>query len=64
MYYLSGSGENFTFKHKKIHKILEDDVLISDEVYNRFFELQEQGKQFIVKNKNGSTFEEIFEEVV
>lgn len=62
--YLSGNGENFTFKHIKIHKILEDDVLISDEVYNRFFELQEQGKQFIVKNKHGQNFEGIFEEVV
>ena len=64
MYYLSGSGENFTFKHKKIHKILEDDVLISDGIYNRFFELQEQGKQFIVKNKHGQNFEGIFEEVI
>lgn len=62
--YLSGSGKNFGFKHPKINIINEDDVLISNEVYNKFFELQEQGKQFIVKNKNGVTFEEIFEEVI
>lgn len=62
--YLSGNGTNFGFKHSKINTINEDDVLISNEVYNKFFELQEQGKQFIVKNKNGVTFEEIFEEVI
>mgnify|MGYP004689080545 CR=1 FL=1 len=62
--YLSGNGKDFTFKHEKIHVISSDDVLISDEIYNRFFELQEQGKQFIVKNKHGQNFEGIFEEVV
>lgn len=61
--YLSGSGLEFGFKHPKINEILADDIEISDEIYNRFFEEQETGKQFRVKNKNGVTFEEIFEEV-
>lgn len=61
--YLSGSGLEFGFKHPKINEILPDDIEILDEIYNRFFEEQEKGKQFKVKNKNGVTFEEIFEEV-
>ena len=62
--YLSGNDKDFTFKHIKIHKILEDDVLISDEIYHHFFDMQEQGRQYKVKNKYGLTFEEIFEEVI
>ena len=61
--YLSGSELDFGFKHPKINKINEDDVLISDEVYNKFFEEQGKGRQFKVANKQGKTFEEIFEEV-
>lgn len=61
--YLSGSGLEFGFKHPKINEILPDDIEILDEIYNRFFEEQEKGKQFKVKNKNGVVFEEIFEEV-
>lgn len=61
--YLSGEGLNFGFKHPKINKINENDVLIADEIYNEFFVMQSQGKQFRVKNKNGVTFEEVFEEV-
>lgn len=60
--YLSGDGKTFGFKHPKINTILENDVKISDEIYNEFFKRQEAGKQFKVKNKNGETFEEIFEE--
>ena len=61
--YLSGSGLEFGFKHPKINEILADDIEILDEIYNRFFEEQEQGKQFKVVNKQGTTFEEIFTEV-
>ena len=61
--YLSGNGTSFGFKHSKINTINEDDILISDEIYNKFFKEQEKGKQFKVVNKNGLTFEEIFEEV-
>ena len=61
--YLSGSELTSSFKHPKINKINEDDVLISDEVYNKFFEEQGKGRQFKVVNKQGTTFEEIFIEV-
>lgn len=61
--YLSGNGTSFGFKHSKINTINEDDILISDEIYNKFFKEQEKGKQFKIKNKYGETFEEIFEEV-
>lgn len=61
--YLSGNGKTFGFKHPKINTILENDIEILDEIYNRFFEEQEQGKQFKVVNKQGTTFEEIFIEV-
>ena len=61
--YLSGSGLEFGFKHSKVNKILPDDIEISAEIYHRFFEEQEHGKQFKVKNKYGQTFEEIFEEI-
>lgn len=61
--YLSGEGISFSFKHEKINKINENDVLIADGIYNEFFKNQSEGKQFIVKNKNGITFEEIFEEI-
>lgn len=61
--YLSGSGLEFGFKHPKINEISDTDIEISDEIYNRFFKEQEKGKQFKIKNKNGVTFEEIFEEV-
>lgn len=62
--YLSGSGLEFGFKHPKINEILHDDIEISDDIYKRFFEEQEQGKQFKVVNKQGETFEQIFEEVI
>ena len=61
--YLSGNGKTFGFKHPKINTILENDVKISDELYNEFFKRQEAGKQFKVINKQGTTFEEIFIEV-
>ena len=61
--YLSGEGISFSFKHEKINEINENDVLIADGIYNEFFKNQSEGKQFIVKNKNGITFEEIFEEI-
>jgi hypothetical protein len=62
--YLSLMENNITFKTPEIHEILEADVKISDEIYNQFFEMQSKGKQFKLKNINGITFEEIFEEVI
>ncbi|WP_035293758.1 hypothetical protein [Clostridium sp. KNHs214] len=64
MKYIFGSGENFGFKDEAINEILETDIPISNEIYNKFFELQSQGKQFKIKNLQGKTFEEIFEEVI
>jgi hypothetical protein len=62
--YLAIINGDITFKTPEIHDILESDAKISDEIYNRFFELQSQGKQFKLKDMNGTTFEEIFEEVM
>jgi hypothetical protein len=62
--YLAIINGDITFKTPEIHEILESDVKISDEIYNRFFELQSQGKQFKIKDMNGTTFEEIFVEVI
>lgn len=64
MYYIFQNGNDFGFKCDEIHEITESDVLISDEIYQRFFELQSSGKMLRVKNINGVIFEEIFEEYV
>lgn len=50
------------FKDDNVNIITDSDVLISDEIYNTFFEQQSLGKQFKIKNIDGDTFEEIFEE--
>ena len=50
------------FKDDNINIITDTDILISDEVYAMFFERQSIGKQFKVKNIEGTTFEDIFEE--
>ena len=60
--YLSGNGKNFGFKHEKVNAIENEDVEISDVIYQKFFYEQENGRRFIIKNKNGNSFEEIFEE--
>jgi hypothetical protein len=61
--YLFIDGGNYGFKHPDLHEIVESDVEISDEVYNNFFKQQTEGKQFRVKDINGKTFEDIFEEI-
>ena len=45
--YLSGNDKDFTFKHEKIHVISSDDVLISDEIYNRFFDMVKTLKEYL-----------------
>lgn len=50
------------FKDDSINIITDTDILISDEIYAMFFEQQTIGKQFKIKNIQGTTFEEIFEE--
>lgn len=62
MYYITTCEDGFGFKIPDIHIITEEDKYISDEIYNRFFEEQVQGKSLRLKDINGTTFEEIFEE--
>ena len=50
------------FKDDSINIITDTDKPISDEIYAMFFEQQTIGKQFKIKNLQGETFEEIFEE--
>lgn len=64
MRYISISENNdICFKDDDINIITNMDVPISDEIYNMFFEQQSIGKQFKVKDIEGTTFEEIFEEI-
>jgi hypothetical protein len=59
--YLSMVSEtNFGFKDDTINQISDNDILIEEEVYNQFLLNQSQGQQYIVKNKYGSTFNDIF----
>lgn len=60
--YIRIENEGFGFVTPDIHQILETDIPISDEAYNKFLELQSVGKFFKIKNPSGATFEEIFEE--
>jgi hypothetical protein len=62
MYYITICEDGFGFKVPDIHIITDEDKPISDDVYNRFFEEQVQGKSLRLKDINGTTFEEIFEE--
>jgi hypothetical protein len=62
MYYITIYEDSFGFKVPDIHMITSEDKYISDEIYHRFFEEQAQGKSFRLKDINGTTFEEIFEE--
>jgi hypothetical protein len=62
MYYIFRNDNDFGFKCSEIHEIIESDILISDEIYQQFFSLQCLGKLFRLKDINGTTFEEIFEE--
>lgn len=59
--YLSVTEKEYGFKHPKINKITDEDIEISDEIYKKFFREQEKGKLFRIKNKDGQTFDEIFE---
>lgn len=64
MYYIFQNGDDFGFKCDDIHEITESDILINDEIYQQFFDIQSGGRSLRVKNINGTTFEEIFEEYV
>ena len=67
MYYIFQNGDDFGFKCDGFHEITEFDIAISDEIYQQFFGAQCGsngccGKSFKIKDINGTTFEEIFEE--
>lgn len=47
--YLRIENNTFGFVTNEIHEIKESDILISEEEYNKFFELQGKGKQFKLK---------------
>ena len=65
MYYLRiDNDNNFGFIVDGIHSILTTDIPISNKDYNKFFELQSQGKQFRVNDPNGESLFEILEEYV
>lgn len=60
--YISINENGFGFKDDSINEILDTDIKVSDAIYNKFFEQQSQGKQLKIKNINGITFEDMFEE--
>ena len=62
MYYIFQNNDDFGFKCDEIHEITESDILISDEIYQQFFDVQCSGTSLRIKNINGTSFEEIFEE--
>ena len=47
--FLRIENNNFGFVTKEIHEIIETDILITNEDYDTFFEMQSQGKQFKLK---------------
>lgn len=49
-YYLRIENKEFGFVVDGIHEIKEIDVEITNEDYDKFFELQSEGKQFRVKS--------------
>lgn len=64
MYYIFQNGDDFGFKCDEIHEIAETDIPIGDDVYQQFFDLQCDGKSLRIKDINGTTFDEIFEEYI
>lgn len=64
MYYIFQTENDFGFKCDEIHEITETDVVISNDIHQHFLDEQAQGKTFVIKNINGTTFDEIFEEVI
>lgn len=63
MYLYKVDEDKFGFKDKDIHDILPGDVEISQEIYDQLINNQSQGKQYRLKNINGLTLEEIFEDI-
>lgn len=64
MKYIYLDKEEFGFKDDEINNIEQTDIEISEGIYNKFFEEQAQGKKFKIRNLEGKTFDEVFEEVI
>lgn len=58
-YYLRVNECEFGFVVDGIHEITSQDIEITNEDYNKFFEMQSQGKQFRIKDVNMPYFEGI-----
>lgn len=54
-YYIRIEKGCFGFVVSGIHVILDTDIAITNEDYNRFFDLQEQGKQFRLREISTGT---------
>lgn len=64
-YFLRIESNDFGFVVDGIHKILDTDIEITNEDYNKFFELQSQGKQFRAKETpKGDTLFDYIEEYI
>ena len=64
-YYLRIENNDFGFVLDGIHNILESDIKIAIEDYNKFFELQSIGKQFKLKETpSGDTLFDYLEEYI
>ena len=64
MKYIYKIDDSFGFKDDSVNVILESDTILSDDIYNKFFEMQGQGKEYKLLNINGNGFEEMFEEII
>ena len=55
MQYLRISDDGFGFLDDRVHLILESDIQITSEEYEKFFEMQSAGKSFRLKEKTNSS---------
>ncbi|WP_102400220.1 hypothetical protein [Haloimpatiens massiliensis] len=63
MIYISIQNENeFLFRNSNVEQIEANDVPVKEEIYLEYLQ-REINEKFKIKNLQGSTFEEIFEEV-
>ncbi|MBB6622226.1 hypothetical protein H7E67_02165 [Clostridium gasigenes] len=64
-YYLRVENENFGFVVDEVHDIKDTDNAITTEDYNKFFNLQGEGKQFRIKeNSTGTGLFDYIEEYI
>ncbi|WP_346877556.1 MULTISPECIES: hypothetical protein [unclassified Clostridium] len=58
---LLNDGAFMVLENEQLYK---GDRRINEEISNMYIQYLEQGKHYKIKNINGATFEEIFEEIV